>query len=124
MGKPPQKCIELGIALREIFRYIRYQFNELEWNLLMAGGNLTHLMADKQMALPGDKESQSCLFLWSRHFTPCQMDLRDILLAQPRLSWPRKLEAEGTCHPVVKLSSWHSAKSQYHKLSPLNVDLE
>ena len=43
---------------------------------------------------------------------------------QPRLSWPRKLEAEGTCHPVVKLSSRHSAKSQYHKLSPLNVDLE
>ena len=82
-GKAPQKCIELGIALREIFRYIRYQFNELEWNLLMAGGNLTHLMADKQMALPGDKESRSCLFLLSRHFTPCQMDLRDILLSSP-----------------------------------------
>ena len=122
MGKPSQKCIELGIALREIFRYIRYQFNELEWNLLMAGGNLTHLMAHKQMALPGDLESRSCLFLLSRHFTRCQMDLRDILLSSA--SWPRKLEAEGSCHPVVKLTSRHSAKSQYHKLSPVNVDLE
>lgn len=80
MGKPSQKCIELGIALREIFRYIRYQFNELEWNLLMAAGlSLDTLMAHKQGAFPGGEESRICLFLLSRHFTPCQMDLGDII---------------------------------------------
>ena len=67
MGKPPQKCIELGIALREIFRYIRYQFNELEWNLLMAGGNLTHLMADKQMELaPRCHGSHGAVYFYGR----------------------------------------------------------
>lgn len=80
MGKPSEKCIELGIALREIFRYIRYQFNELEWNLLMSAKlSLDTIMANKQRAVPGDEESRSCLFLLSRHFTPCQMDLRDII---------------------------------------------
>ena len=115
MGKPSQKCIELGIALLEIFRYIRYQFNELEWNLLMSEDlSLDTLMANKQGKLPGDEESRSCLFLLSRHFSPCQMYLRDIipvLASQPGIV---NLRPRG----LVKLTRvWHSAKSQYHKQS-------
>ena len=56
---------------------------------MAAGLSLDTLMAHKQGALPGDEESRICLFLLSRHFTPCQMDLGDIipvLASQPMAS--------------------------------------
>ena len=113
-GKPLSEVYWTWDSPREIFRYICYQFNELGWNLLIAAGRggtwfdtLNGTQTDQSPRWPGVREDTARLFIFiaATLYSGVKWASGTSSLSSPGGSWPRKLEAEGTCQINVRHSA-------------------